>query len=220
MHQLVQLLSSILDYVFCDICSHCKQNVLQLCHDEDRPYRPVLYAILVSLYLASLFPKDRTVVIEVIKGFVLLLANPKEWSIFRDYYARPTGFQALKLGKSWSGCRRTEINYCNRWEDTDVQLGFKLIYMKWYLCLINIYCNSRRAFSQFSSFKICGSTNFFVDQERRATDFIAPKLLKGTSGCSFWTRIKLTKKSRRWHCFFPIFLMTTVLMLLSFFLMS
>ena len=87
MQQLVQLLPSILHHVFRDICLHCKQNVLQLCHVEDSPYRAVLYAILVSLYLASLFPKDQTVIIEVIKGFVLLLAEPTEWSIFRDYYA-------------------------------------------------------------------------------------------------------------------------------------
>ena len=40
----------------------------------------------VSSYLASLFPRDRSVVVEVIKGFVLLFAESIEWSIFRDYY--------------------------------------------------------------------------------------------------------------------------------------
>ena len=87
MHQLVHLLLSILHYVFSDMRSHCQQNVPKICHVEVSLYRPVLYASLVFLCLASLFPKDWAVVVEMIEGFILLLSEPRVEYIQGLYYA-------------------------------------------------------------------------------------------------------------------------------------
>ena len=85
-------------YLCTSLCNYCLLFF--------NPYGPVLYAILASLFLASLFPKDQTVVIEVIKGFVLL-AKPTEWSIFRDYYAFHVVLIVVPCGGRYKKCHIT-----------------------------------------------------------------------------------------------------------------